>query len=145
MRLNDYLEMIPIREFRQKMADAGLNSNTSTTFVPADVPDWLIHDGGWYSDEIAKKELGPDIKKGLANHLGETIYNARQVPLTPLKKTTRAIVTIDGQVLWSYMQDSIHNEIVVYGMCTNAIPIKDELGGFGLDKINRQYKLFSGL
>lgn len=140
--LKNYLEMVSTADFRAKMAAAGLEPNTSIGIESTDVPDFVLSDAGWFPDDEVREELGPNVKKGLANVLGENIFDTRKKPLDlDIKYRVRVVVTPDT-ILWGSSSDCIHGEIVAYGMCTNRIPMEESLSDYKWRNNTHDFKEF---
>ena len=125
MKLTDYLEMLTVKEFRQKMADAGLQANTTTTIVQEEVPDWLKEDAGIWHDEFEDFKT----KKDIINRLQDDgVKEANQVPIK-LNGRIRLAVMPNGTVYWCTSNELIHSNLIAYAMCKNLVPmIQNEFG-----------------
>lgn len=134
--LNYIIEWDPKR-FQQARDEKVLDDPKSETVVAApEIPDWLIRDADRYEnvflfDGVREEFSNIEIQNKLINFLKQEkgIRDRKQV-LPPVAGVYRFVVTIKGDIFWALSNDSIHQDLIAYGMLVGKIPQDDWLSDY---------------
>jgi len=116
-KLQEYLEMLPIKKTREMM---GKHANTEETkFEKA--PQWLL-------DDVTRKlEPNKDYTlKDIATLLSVVISKGSFKPA----HTDMRVVLTPTMVLKGESRSTIHQTLIVYGMCIGAIPLDEDFSDY---------------